>query len=97
MKKLLIGLLLASPLVLAGEFQVYQLSDSVRIVLAKSFCVEGGFRAAAQNINNTFTQGCWSVTKQNMIHIQWKDGDFSEFSPDSFTETPDIEMKRMYK
>ena len=93
MKKLLIGLLLISPLALAGDYQVYQLSESVRIVLAKALCVDGGFRAAAQNVNNTFTRGCWSVTKQNMIHIQWKDGDFSEFSPDSFTETPDIEYK----
>ena len=97
MKKLLIGLLLASPLALAGEYQVYYLSESTRIVLAKTICDEGGFRAAAQNINNTYTSGCWRVTTDNMIRIEWKDGDFSEFSPDSFSETPDKQVRRQYR
>jgi|TARA_R110000787_G_scaffold245709_1_gene351526 hypothetical protein len=97
MKKLLIGLLLMSPIALAGEFQVHYMSESTRIVLSKTACSGDGFRAAAQNINNTFTRGCWTVTKNNMIHIQWADGDFSEFSPDIFNETPDTEMKRVYK
>tara|TARA_R110000744_G_scaffold243732_1_gene360674 strand:- start:31 stop:228 length:198 start_codon:yes stop_codon:yes gene_type:complete len=61
MKKLLIGLLLISPVALAGEFQVYYLSESTRIVLAKTACDQGGFRAAAQNINNTFDNGSVEV------------------------------------
>ena len=44
-----------------------------------------------------YSQGCWKTTKDNMIRIQWKDGDFSEFSPDSFIDTPDRQMQRQHK
>jgi len=87
MRWLLISLLLLSSLAIAeSNLQVAYLSDQVRIVLSKTTCETRGFRAAAQNIDSSYLKGCWTVTPDNMIHIKWKDGDFSELSPDMFNE-----------
>lgn len=72
----------------ASELQVWYANSSTRIVLSKTPCDnnERGYRAAAQSIDNTFVKGCWTVTKENMIKIRWKDGDFTEVNPDLFNE-----------
>jgi len=95
----LVALLFISTIVFAGQYQVYYLNPNTRIVLAKTPCDnnERGFRAAAQNTNHSFVKGCWTVTPENMIHITWKDGDFSVFSPDMFRAVVESEMVRQYK
>ena len=95
----LVALLFISTIVFAEQYQVYYLNPNTRIVLAKTPCDnnERGFRAAAQNTNHSFVKGCWTVTPENMIHITWKDGDFSVFSPDMFRAVVESEVVRQYK
>jgi hypothetical protein len=89
----LVALLFISTIVFAGQYQVYYLNESTRIVLSKVACDEDrGFRAAVQNTNHQFVKGCWVVSPENMIHITWKDGDFSVFSPDMFSEVMEAEI-----
>ena len=85
MKKLVALLLLASySYAGATNLMVMQYNENVRIVLSKEKCLVGeGFVAVAQRIDKEYMKACWTP-KDNLIHIQWEGGDFSEFDVTRF-------------
>ena len=70
----------------ASEYMVMQYNENVRIVLSKDKCDKGeGFKAVAQRIDKEVMLACW-IPKGELIHIQWKGGDFSDFDVTRFYE-----------
>ena len=67
----------------AAPFLVMAFNDETRIVLSTVKCSDTGYRAVAQRIDKMYMRGCY-VMKNGMVHIQWEQGDFSEFPQDKF-------------
>ena len=93
MKKLTVALLLmiTSMTVVAEQYLVYYLYSNVRIVLSTTIECDYGRkskRAVAQRMDGDYISGCWyldtdkseSLIGEQMVHIKWDDGDFTELS-----------------
>ena len=93
MKKLTVALLLmiTSMTVVAEQYLVYYLYSNVRIVLSTTIECDYGRkskRAVAQRMDGDYIPGCWyldpdkseSLIGEQMVHIKWDDGDFTELS-----------------
>ena len=93
MKRLTVALLLmiTSMTVVAEQYLVYYLYSNVRIVLSTTIECDYGRkskRAVAQRMDGDYISGCWyldtdkseSLIGDQMVHIKWDDGDFTELS-----------------
>ena len=75
----------------AEQYLVYYLYSNVRIVLSTTIECDYGRkskRAVAQRMDGDYISGCWyldtdkseSLIGDQMVHIKWEDGDFTELS-----------------
>ena len=93
MKKLTVALLLmiTSMTAVAEQYLVYYLYSNVRIVLSTTIECDYGRkskRAVAQRMDGDYIPGCWyldptkseSLIGEQIVHIKWDDGDFTELS-----------------
>ena len=93
MKRLTVALLLmiTSMTVVAEQYLVYYLYSNIRIVLSTTIDCDYGRkskRAVAQRMDGDYISGCWyldtdkseSLIGDQMVHIKWDDGDFTELS-----------------
>ena len=75
----------------AEQYLVYYLYSNVRIVLSTTIECDYGRkskRAVAQRMDGDYIPGCWyldpdkseSLIGEQMVHIKWDDGDFTELS-----------------
>ena len=73
----------------AVEYRVMHLYSNLRIVIVDIECnLDGlhGERASAQRLDRLFIPGCWYRMEEhpNMIHIDWRNGDWSELPYEKF-------------
>lgn len=89
---ILIGWMVYKETQAAEEFLMFQFNSDVRIVLSHIPCdTEQTYRAVAQRIDRQFIPGCWHMTDNGMVRIQWLQGDFSEFPLNLFEVATDVE------
>ena len=97
MKKLTVALflMLTSLSSVAEEYLGFYFFQHVRIVLSTELDCDNGMsgkKAVAQRMDGMYTKGCWYLDhtkeelliKDQMVHIDWDKGDFTELELSRF-------------